>query len=305
MAQPELEIVDVADSAPFKIWSHGYPYRTVRWHFHPEIEIHLITTTSGRVFVGDHIGEFSPGNLVMTGPNLPHNWLSDVPAGVAIPQRCIVLQFTSVFIQACSAIFRSNELPRLVSDSQRGLEFAEATSRAVAPLMAAMLAGDARSRPALFMQILEQLVRDGERRMLASVGYRSKPDVYMSTPLNHVLDHIERNIACDLRETELAELSGYTPSGFSRAFHRQTGMTFTAYVNGMRINRACRILTTSDRAITEICYDVGFNNVSNFNRRFRAVTSMTPRSYRVRHRENDRPLHHRCEPAGAVIAERL
>ena len=301
MAQPELEIVGVADSAPFKVWSHGYPYRTVRWHFHPEIEIHLITATSGRVFVGDYIGEFGPGNLVMTGPNLPHNWLSEVASGVTIPQRCIVLQFTASFIETCAAAFRSDDLRRLVSDSGRGLEFAAGTSRSVAPLMAGMLSGDVRSRPAFFMRILEQLLRDEERRLLASVGYRSEPAVYMSRPLNHVLEHIERNLACDLREGELAELSGYTPSGFSRAFHRQTGVTFTAYVNGMRINRACRMLTTSDRSITDICFEVGFNNVSNFNRRFRVVTSMTPRSYRVRHRENDRHRHAPASRADAVF----
>ena len=304
MTQPELEIVGVAESAPFKVWSHGYPYRTVRWHFHPEIEIHLITETSGRVFVGDYIGEFAPGNLVMTGPNLPHNWLSDVAAGVTIERRCVVLQFSASFIEGCAGIFRSTPLQHLVVDSHRGLEFSAATSRKVAPLMGGMLEGDARSRPALFMQVVEHLLRDEGRRMLASVGYRSEPTVYMSKPLNHVLGHIERNLACDLRETELAELSGYTPSGFSRAFHRQTGVTFNAYVNGMRINRACRMLTTSDRPITDICFDVGFNNVSNFNRRFRVVTSMTPRSYRDRHRENDRHRHATPRPADCVVESR-
>ena len=261
---------------------------TGRWHFHPELEIHLITATSGRVFVGDHIGAFSPGNLVMTGPNLPHNWLSDVPAGAAIPQRCIVLQFPLSFIRSCASVFASDGLHRLVDDSQRGLQFGEATSRAVAPLMARMLAGDERSRPALFMGILEQLLRDDERRALASGGYRPEPAAYMSNPINHVLDHIERNLGCDLRETELAELSGYTPSGFSRVFRRRTGRTFTAHVNGLRINRACNLLTRSGRSITEICFEVGFNNVSNFNRQFRAITAMTPRAYRDCHKDHQR-----------------
>ncbi len=301
MAQPELEIVGVAENAPLKVWTHGYPYRTVRWHFHPEIEIHLITATSGRVFVGDYIGTFAPGNLVMTGPNLPHNWLSDVATDVTIPRRCIIIQFTLPFIEACADLFRTDELLGLVNDSRRGLEYTLATSRSVAPLMSAMLAGDETSRPAFFMQILEHLLRDDKRRMLASVGYQSEPSVYMSKPLNHVLEHIQRNLVCDLRESELAELSGYTPSGFSRAFHRQTGMTFTAYVNGLRINRACRMLTTSDRPITDICFDVGFNNVSNFNRRFLSVTSMTPRAYRDCHKENDRHLHDGGQAAGDVV----
>ncbi|MBW4024412.1 MAG: helix-turn-helix transcriptional regulator [Proteobacteria bacterium] len=302
MGQPELEIIVVDEGEPFKVWTHGYPFRTVRWHFHPELEIHLITATSGRVFVGDYIGAFAPGNLVMTGPNLPHNWLSDVAPNVTIPQRCIVLQFGAGFIETCGLLFPGLDLPRLVDESQRGLEFSATASDAIGPLMRRMLAGDRLSRPAAFMQIIEELLRDKERRMLASVGYRVQPSVYMTQPLNHVLDHIARNLAFDLRETELAALSGYTPSAFSRAFHRQTGMTFTSYVNSLRINRACHLLTTSERLITDICFDVGFNNISNFNKRFQALTHMTPSHYRSRHRENDQ---HRLQPQDAERSHQL
>ena len=75
------------------MWSHGYPYRTVRWHFHPEYEIQLVTSTTGRYFVGDYIANFAPGNLVMTGTNLPHNWVSNVPQGERVDERCLILQF--------------------------------------------------------------------------------------------------------------------------------------------------------------------------------------------------------------------
>ena len=111
----------------------------------------------------------------------------------------------------------------------------------------------------------------------------------MTQPLNHVLEHVRANLAHDLRQSELAELSGYTPSGFSRAFFRETGMRFSDYLTGLRINQACTLLTESERAITDICYDVGFNNVSNFNRRFIALTRMTPSAYRRRRRENEHP----------------
>ena len=89
-----------------------------------------------------------------------------------------------------------------------------------------------------------------------------------------------------MRETELAELSGYSPSGFSRAFHKQTGMTFMHYVNSMRINRACEMLVAGQRKITEICYEVGFNNLSNFNRQFLAHKAMAPRAFRFHQRTN-------------------
>ena len=286
MACPELEVINVPAGDPFRIFSHGYPFHTVRWHFHPEIEIHLVTATSGRFFVGDYSAGFTPGNLVMTGPNLPHNWLSDVSPGTTIEQRCIVLQFSTDFAESCASVFPSLGLAELMDASRRGLEFDPATSAAVEPLMRAMLAGDRLSRPGLLLQVLECLVRGQDRRMLASVGYRPKPMLYMAHPLNHVLEHIANCLTGDLDEVELARLSGYTASAFSRAFHRHTGMTFTSYVTGMRVNLACKLLMTSDHHVTDICFEAGFNNVSNFNRQFRARTQTTPRTFRLRHRQN-------------------
>ena len=62
--------------------AHGFPTPLARWHFHDEYELHLITETSGKAFVGDWIGPFEPGHLVLCGPRLPHNWVSlDVPEG--------------------------------------------------------------------------------------------------------------------------------------------------------------------------------------------------------------------------------
>jgi len=88
--KPDLEVVQIRPGESFTAWSHGYPFRTVRWHFHPEYELHLIVATRGRYFVGDLIGEFEPGNLVLTGPNLPHNWVTDVPKDATVPLRCRV-----------------------------------------------------------------------------------------------------------------------------------------------------------------------------------------------------------------------
>ena len=96
--EPDLEVVQIRRGESFKAWSPGYPYRTVRWHFHPEYELHHVVATRGRYFVGDFIGEFEPGNLVLTGPNLPHNWVSELPDGVEVPLRCRIVQFSQDFI---------------------------------------------------------------------------------------------------------------------------------------------------------------------------------------------------------------
>ena len=84
---------------------HGYPTPLARWHCHDEYELHLITQSSGKAFVGDWIGPFEPGHLVLCGPRLPHNWISlDVPdEGVAM--RDLVIQFRhEPLAQACQSI---------------------------------------------------------------------------------------------------------------------------------------------------------------------------------------------------------
>src|SRR5438445_11347027 len=72
---------------------HGFPNSLVRWHYHEEYELHLILETSGKVFVGDYIGQFSPGHLVLTGPRVPHNWVSMDPPPEGVKLRDMVIQF--------------------------------------------------------------------------------------------------------------------------------------------------------------------------------------------------------------------
>lgn len=279
-----LELVGVSSTDSFKVWSHGYPYRTVRWHFHPEYEIHLVTATSGRAFVGDFIGPFEPGDLVLVGPNLPHNWISDVPPGTTVPERCLVLQFAAPMAAGIATLFPEMQvLPGLLREAGRGVRFSPPTGTAAQPILVALLDAAGGHRIELFFRLLALLQQDAGRRPLASVGYEPTPHEYMAQPLNHVLAHIGRNIASDLRETDLAALSGYSPSAFSRAFKRHTGMGFVAYVNSLRLNRACKMLTQGRTRITDICFEVGFNNLSNFNRQFLAEKGMPPSAYREQH----------------------
>ncbi len=285
--QPSLELVNVGTDACLKIWSHGLPYPTVRWHFHPEYEIHLITTTSGRTFVGDYIGKFGPDNLVLLGPFVPHNWLSDVQPRSAVAERCLVLQFTEAFITGCVSLFPElGFLPAMLKAAMRGLEFDTATGTAARPILRRMLASNGPQRIELFFSLMSLLHEAPPPRPLASVRHRPTPELYMQDPLNHTVAQIAANPASDLRENELAALSGYTPSGFSRAFKRKTGTSFVRYLHGIRLNRACELLITGDAHVTAICFEVGFNNIANFNRQFRACKGMSPSEFRRRHRQN-------------------
>ncbi len=284
-SEPHLEIVQVREDQSFKIWSHGYPFRTVRWHFHPEYELHLVTATTGRMHVGDYIGSFETNNLVLVGPNLPHNWISEVAQGEVVPERCLVLQFTAGFINSCMTLFPElGFLQPLLSDAHRGVRFPVRLAQQVSPLMTALLKTTHAQRLALFMEIMDKLGHESRREMLASIGFQPDQSAYLSATMNTVLGHIGCNFTSDLREADMAALSRQSVSAFSRSFRRHTGMVFVQYVNSLRVELACQHLCQAELSVTDICYAVGFNNLSNFNRRFLAAKGMPPSRFRTLHR---------------------
>jgi AraC-like DNA-binding protein len=281
VAEPDLELVAVPRDESFKVWSHGYPYSTVRWHFHPEYELHLITATTGKCFVGDYIGDFAAGNLVMTGPNLPHNWVSNVPRGEQVSERCLVLQFDSDFIlRAIDAFPEFRKVTGLLEASGWGLLFSPETGAAAEPIMREMLHAQGMRRIVLFVSLFGLLLQSSEPVRLASAAYHADPARYAETRINHVLTYIGKNLAQELREADLAELAGQSVSAFSRYFRRHTGVPFVQYVNRLRVNLACQLLMSGEMNIGDIGYQVGFNNLSNFNRQFLLLKGMSPSKWR-------------------------
>ena len=280
--EPDLEVVQIRPGESFAAWSHGYPFRTVRWHFHPEYELHLVVETRGRYFVGDFIGDFEPGNLVLTGPNLPHNWISDIPIDTTVPLRCRIVQFTEQFIGGMQAALPElAALQPLLEKSRRGVMFSRGTSRQVAPLMQELMEARGVRRIELFLLIVGLLTRAHDAKALASASYLPDPSGYMSAGINKALAFLRANLTQPFTEAKLAEIAGLSTGAFSRTFRKHTGMSLVQYVKRLRINLACQILMSDERApITDICFEVGFNNLSNFNRQFRAEKGMTPSRFR-------------------------
>ncbi|CDM63178.1 MULTISPECIES: AraC family transcriptional regulator [Rhizobium] len=292
VSEPDLEVVQIRSGESFKMWSHGYPYHTVRWHFHPEYEIHLITETSGCYFVGDFIGDFQPGNFVMTGPNLPHNWVSEVVDNRRIEQRCLVLQFSEAFIDGLLAIlpelkgFRS-----VLADSRRGVLFSLEAAALAKPIMQEMLDATGARRIALFMRLVELLTGANDHVALTTSDYQPDPSGYMSIGTNKALAFIRERLTEPFSETDLSAIAGQTPSAFSRSFRKHTGFSVIQYVNRLRINLACQLLMSSeDTPVIDICYASGFNNLSNFNRHFLAQKGMPPSRFRALRAQNEKAV---------------
>lgn len=121
---PALGYEDMEGSGLVRCLAHGFPSPLVRWHFHEEYELHLITDTSGRAFVGDWIGPFEPGHLVLCGPRLPHNWISfDAPDGGSPARDYVILFNHDPIARAAEQIPEMREVLQLLDRARHGIEF--------------------------------------------------------------------------------------------------------------------------------------------------------------------------------------
>ena len=288
--QPELELeasrvpslgYEAAEDVGFiRCLDHGYPTPLARWHYHDEYELHLIVATSGKGFVGDWIGQFQPGHLVLTGPRLPHNWISlDVPEG-GVPLRDRVIQFHHEPIaRACASLPELAEVLPLLERARNGIEFFGISDRARS-YFERIKRSRVLERLAVFCRFMTDLARCTDYQLLSSARLQSFDDDISLEQINSIVNRLTQNIAQAPSMSECAAQLGMTESRFSRFFRRATGNNFIDFVNRVRISRACLLLMESNRYITHICYDVGFNNVANFNRRFLEIKGMTPSEFR-------------------------
>lgn len=288
--QPELEVeasrspslgYEAAEEVGFiRCLDHGYPTPLARWHYHDEYELHLIVATSGKAFVGDYIGQFQPGHLVLAGPRLPHNWISlDVPdGGVALRDRVIQFHHESI-AGACKGMAELAEVLPLLERARNGIEFFGLSERALS-YFERIKGSRGLERLAVFCQFMADLAHCTDYRLLSSAKLQSFDDEASLERINSIVNRLMENPAQAPSLSDFAAQFGMTESRFSRFFRRATGNNFIDFVNRVRISRACLLLMETNRYITSICYDVGFNNVANFNRRFLEIKGMTPRDFR-------------------------
>lgn len=278
---PELGYETPQGSELVRCLAHGFPTPLARWHFHDEYELHLITATSGKAFVGDWIGPFQPGHLVLCGPRLPHNWVSfDLPEGGSVAERDWVIQFAHAPVaRAAEHIAELAEVLPLLERARHGIEFFGLSERAMAHWLEVKRSRGI-GRFAAFCAYLSDLARCTDYRLLSNVMMQGEDDDEGGERINAIVDRLMRDVSQPTSAAQLAGELGMSESRFSRFFRRATGNTYTDFVNRLRVNRACQLLMDTDRQVTRICYEVGFHNVANFNRRFLEIKGMTPSEFR-------------------------
>ena len=258
-----------------------YPWERNVWNYHPEIEIHLLRNASGMAFVGDHIGEFHPGYLTIVGSNLPHDWVTPTEPGEIIRGRDVIIQFDPERVMSISAMLPEvAQLNSFFARSERGLVFHGESRRIATEIIDSMEIAKGFARLSLFIQLLDILSSSQEFDILSSTEFSLKLDAETLDVLQRSLTYIFERLATDIHLREVADLAGMSESAFSRFFKKNTGNSFTDHVNKLRVWQACKLLAETDMPITDICFEVGYLNISNFNRTFLRQHRMTPSAYR-------------------------
>ncbi|KAA1261109.1 HTH-type transcriptional activator RhaS [Rubripirellula obstinata] len=247
-------------------------------HCHPEIEITQILASSGEVLIGDCFETYAAGDLTMFGPGLPHrykNWKSGNAHSRVVQFHRDALGEGFFDLPECRSI------GQLIQDSARGLRFSEAARKAGCRVMTRLFkAPTGLLRLSLLLELMDILGRDQQRRQMASHDFMAPKNIEQDERLQQVLTYIDAHWQETISLADASQVAGLHPQSLSRYFRQRLGKTFQQYVIELRLSRAARELLESERAVSEIAFNCGFNNLANFNRLFLARYKVAPRSYR-------------------------
>ena len=277
------EVVPVDPTLSGRRHMPGVPGPYARWNYHPEYEIHLIRYGSGSYVIGDHIDTFSGAQLILVGSNLPHHWISDLEPGEFLPDRDIVFQFHPDWIQQCQALLPElSEINTMLLRSAQGIEFSGRAALAGAEELAAIGAARGSARLQHIFALLGALATAPatEQKVLAKAWQPPLNDTNAAEIIDRAFVYIMNNLAGEVRLSDAAHVIGMSESAFSRYFKRTSGQTFSDTVRKLRLAQACKLLMVTELPIASICHRVGYDNLSNFNRRFLAQYDLTPSAFR-------------------------
>jgi len=250
-------------------------------HFHPECELNFIENAKGvKRIVGDSIEEIDNFELVLiTGPNLEHAWINGNCKSDCIQE--ITIQFhEDLFINILTRNqFRT--VREMFEKAKHGLVFPIETAIRIKSMLIDI--GSEHNGFQSFiklMQLIYSLSLEKQARILSSTSFSNVNEEPDSRRVKKVLTYLQENYQQAIRLSDVAELAGMSEVAFCRFIKKRTNKTFVEYLNDYRLGVAARMLVNTSHSISEICYECGFNNLSNFNRIFKKQKGCTPKQFR-------------------------
>lgn len=256
------------------------PYLDMNWHFHKEYELAYVNKGSGKIIVGDYIGNFHSKELFLIAPGLPHVFVNDNTGDSEVEmvfiKFCDLLSGINVF-----KLPEFNKVLNLLKMSSQGLSFPLDDIEESIPLIMQIFKKEAGlDRLITFFQIMNILSKSTSFKLLS--GVKSTALIASSTDerIVRIVKYVEENCEKDIDLDKISAEVSMTPNSLCRFFKTRTGETLFEYIKEYRINKACQYLIGNNMSMTQICYNVGFQSIPSFNRVFKSLTGTTPTEYK-------------------------
>lgn len=248
------------------------------WHYHPEYEIVFVKKGSGKLHIGEHLTNYEQGELVFIGPDLPHTGFG---YGVIGEHEEIVVQLRKDFLgEDFLQKPEMQHIRELFEIAKQGLSFHGKAQKLVANKLQKMLQLSHFERLVELLNIFQILATTKEYSVLNSDSVRFDFSHKDEDRINKVYEYVEHNYKQSIDIQAVADIANLTIPSFCRYFKKISHITYTDFVNEYRINQACRLLF-ENMPIADICFEVGFNNISHFNKTFKQLKGKSPRDYKI------------------------
>jgi AraC-like DNA-binding protein len=281
--KPVLEYLPRNSGESFVTKFFDYQYYPTPWHFHPEYELVLVTESTGKRFIGDHICNFKPGDLALIGPYLPHTYKNDpqyFEDNSNLRAKSIVVHFKEdSFGDHFGELPEAQKINSLLGRSIKGLCVTGETNKLISHKLYQLVNAKGFSRWLQLLEILNILSDSKDLEFICN-NVITGQNINETARMNKIIDFVIKNFKREILLSEAADLANMAENSFSRYFSQRTRKSFTGFVNEVRLNHASKLLIETPKSITEICTECGFNNLSNFNRQFRKVYQKNPLNFK-------------------------
>lgn len=254
------------------------------WHHHPEFELTLTLNSRGFRHVGDDISPYGDNDLVLMGPGMAHSWCSEAAIDRSQPHVALVCWFTQQWVDSLIADFpEMAPIRALLHLSMQGVQFSENARNQVSPLIISMRQATPPQRLCTLIWVLDILRQDTDATCLTNTKQASSLDFVGNERMQRVFNYLHANYTDIVWVEHLADIACVSTSAFHRMFRRQARMTMMEYVMRLRIGRACSMLINSTTPVSVIATEVGYSNLSLFNRQFMRLRGVSPSAFRTTH----------------------
>ncbi len=257
------------------------------WHYHTELEIVLILKSKGTRFIGDSIEEFSEGDLVLVGPNLPHSWQNDkiYLNNIHLNAEAIIVHFKEDFpSKGFFNVPEASHLKDLINLSRQGIKLVGANRQLISDKIKKLLHLKGFAQLMEFLNILHLIAESKEYKVLAKLGFVESYNKINNCKMDKVYEFIINNISNDISLNDVANVANMNATAFCRFFKQRNKKTYKQFLNETRIGYACKLLIDGELNITQIAYECGYKTLSNFNKQFRNLIDDTPKNYQKKHK---------------------